>query len=652
MRPSDPTLFSSHYEKQTLLFHLQHAMDANYDRLGKLSGVAARSNSQQQISNTGSGHDGSHGGGPPRSYRIAELKGFLPLSNDGSLTGRALPSLIQSRSSTNINELKNSLARTNTYSGTSLSGKRPFGRRRSSASEERPLSSAESRDGPNHQDLEAGRRMSHYPTWASEHGDDERKDDRRMSVLHTPQMRSQRLIGNSNPRYRWGQYWKTEEELNDLPKPLRKYYERNNHLIQHYMYIDKLLDSSLPHNLIQEYNQPSNSSQGYGATAPDVPATISEEPSPGASPALNGTPHASFDGNASSDSLPNGSLKPPRVKRTPKDLYRIQEDDTTPLLGKRTSEEGEEEEIKAPDLEIEDEADSQSSVVTWAIYINMAANVVLLAMKIVVVALSSSVSVLASLVDAALDLLSTAIIWITTYLISRNDQYSYPVGRRRLEPVGVLVFSVIMMTSFVQVALEGLQKLTGPDHTVVQLTIPAIVIMVATVVVKGLCWFYCRLINNSSVQALAQDAMTDVVFNTFSIIFPLIGFYARVWWLDPLGGIILSLYVIYNWGGTSSQHIKNLTGAAANADERNILLYLTMRFAKTIKQIQGVTAYHSGDKLNCEVDIVLDEDTSLRDSHDLGESLQYVLESVPYVDRAFVHMDYAGWNLPSHMRQD
>lgn len=76
-----------------------------------------------------------------------------------------------------------------------------------------------------------------------------------------------------------------------------------------------------------------------------------------------------------------------------------------------------------------------------------------------------------------------------------------------------------------------------------------------------------------------------------------------------------------------------------------------MRFAKTIQKIQGLQAYHAGDKLNVEVDIVVDERMTLRDSHDLGESLQYVLESVPNVDRAFVHLDYAGWNLPSHMEQ-
>ena len=48
-----------------------------------------------------------------------------------------------------------------------------------------------------------------------------------------------------------------------------------------------------------------------------------------------------------------------------------------------------------------------------------------------------------------------------------------------------------------------------------------------------------------------------------------------------------------------------------------------MRFAKTIKQIQGLQAYHAGDKLNVEVDIVLDASTSLKDSHDL----RYVFSS-------------------------
>ncbi|KAL2020170.1 hypothetical protein VTK56DRAFT_8694 [Thermocarpiscus australiensis] len=462
--------------------------------------------------------------------------------------------------------------------------------------------------------------------------DDEpaRRDERRMSaILNSSHMRSMRLIGNTNPRYRWERYWKTEAELSTMRKDIRKYYERVNYLIQQYLYIDRLLDSSLPHDLLNEYNDmPASAFRGV-----EVPSTIAEGPF-----TENGEP-------------------PRKVKRTPKDIYRPTE--TTPLFSSHDAvyddDDDDDLEEGRPKPEIpwleDDPVDSDAPIVTLAIYINFAANAILLAGKLAVIISVPSVSVLASLVDALLDFLSTAIVWVTTWLIRKQDHYRYPVGRRKLESLGVLVFSIIMITSFVQVALEALQRLASPDHEIIKLGVPAISIMLGTIVIKGLCWLWCRLVNNSSVQALAADASTDVIFNAGSIAFPIVGYYARIWWLDALGGLLLSLIVIFNWSQTSFEHIRRLSGFSATADQRNILLYLTMRFAKTIKQIQGLQAYHAGDKLIVEVDIVLDASTPLKDSHDLSESLQYVLESVPIVDRAFVHVDYATYNLPTHMAQ-
>ena len=536
---------------------------------------------------------------PTATYRFGGFTGYLPLNEEAAIStrGQRLPSLIQSRSSTSLFTLQ-----------------RASPRRRAS------FHNPDDGDEESHGLLDE-RRRPHFPD----------TDPRRMSmgseILMRPEVRSMRLIGNSNPRYRWQQYYKTDEELDKMKKPIRKYYERNNYLISHYLYIDRLLDSSLPHTLMAEYDQAPQSGV-------HIPKTIAEEPQ---------TPPPEEGLSIPKNNLENGPKLDQKVKRTPKNIYKLP-DEQTPLL------EGEEE---MPDIAFgEDEGvESNSPIVTVAIYINLLANILLLIGKTIVIVLTSSLSVLASLVDAALDFLSTAIVWTTTKLIARQDQYAYPIGRRRLEPVGVLVFSIVMITSFFQVALECFQRLISDDHSIVELGIPAIAIMVSTVFIKGFCWLWCRFIKNSSVQALAQDAITDVVFNTFSIIFPLLGFYAKIWWLDALGGLLLSFYVMFNWASTSSTHVRNLCGAAATADERNVLLYLTMRFAKTIKSIQGLQAYHAGDKLNVEVDIVLAEDTNLRDSHDLGESLQYVLESVPTVDRAFVHIDYNSSNLPSHMNQ-
>ncbi|OTB08687.1 hypothetical protein M426DRAFT_316697 [Hypoxylon sp. CI-4A] len=522
-------------------------------------------------------------------------------------------------------------------------------------------------NGPNGPNDEEASLLPHSLSYSRSESDDEEHhrsqvEERRLSqLLNSSPMRSMRLIGNSNPLYKWARYWKTEEQLSTMRKPVREYYERTNYLVQQYLYIDRLLDSSLPHDLVNEYNVHHS---GYKDL--DIPTTISEEHSTAISIGNNEsrqgsdessslvTPLTNFSspqnagftatGEGNSEGL-QGLPVAKRVKRTPKDIYRATE--TTPLFAN----DDEEDKPEIPWLEDDDELDSGDQIVTTAIYVNFAANLILLAGKIAVVISVSSMSVLASLVDAVLDFLSTVIVWTTTWLISRQDSYKYPIGRRRLEPLGVLVFSVIMITSFVQVALESMSRLASPEHELIEVGIPALSIMFGTVVIKGMCWVWCRLVKNSSVQALAEDALTDVIFNIGSILFPIVGFYAKIWWLDALGGLLLSLVVIFNWSRTSAQHIKNLSGFSATADQRNILLYLAMRFANTIKQIQGLQAYHAGDKLNVEVDIILEPSTTLRDSHDLCESLGYVLESVPIVDRAFVHADYASYNLPTHMEQ-
>ncbi|KAM0343323.1 hypothetical protein ACHAPU_008644 [Fusarium lateritium] len=490
-------------------------------------------------------------------------------------------------------------------------------------------------------------------------------DERRLTqLLHGPQNRSAKLIGRSNPRYRWEQYWKPEEELSAMPKPLREYYERTNDLIQQYLYIDALLDSAIPHDLLNEYQAELDSS----AFRPvDVPDTITEEPPTSTtetSPLNGSTPASLTPGSYGTVSVkPSNSTTKLPATRTPQDIFRSS--DNLPLLQHQDHSEDEDEEPPPvlpsqgddsgprpllPWLE-DAEVDSDDPVVTLAIWINFIANGILLAGKLAVIVSVPSMSVLASLVDAVLDFLSTIIVWVTTRLISssHHDQDSYPVGRRKLEPLGVLVFSIIMITSFVQVGLQCIQRLMDPDQPILELGIPAIAIMVSTIVIKGACWVWCRVVKNSSVRALAEDAKTDVIFNTGSILFPIIGFYGRVWWLDAFGGLFLSMVVIFNWSQTSAHHVRNLSGFSAQPDERNLLLYLTMRFATAIRQIQNLRAYHAGDKLFVEVDIVLSAATPLKDSHDLSEVLTYFLESVPIVDRAFVHVDYTSYNAPTHM---
>jgi hypothetical protein len=162
----------------------------------------------------------------------------------------------------------------------------------------------------------------------------------------------------------------------------RKYYERTNSLLQQYIYIDRLLDSSLPHSLLNEYSDTPSSRTATNHENVDGPAPILE----------------------ASSSKPSAT----KVKRTPRELYRVHTEES--LLLAHEEDDG----YNGPRPEIprmeDDSVESGDRIVQIAIYINLAANAALLAGKIAVIALTSSLSVLASLVDAALDFLSTAIV--------------------------------------------------------------------------------------------------------------------------------------------------------------------------------------------------------------------------------------------------
>ncbi|WFD18169.1 hypothetical protein MCAP1_000377 [Malassezia caprae] len=294
------------------------------------------------------------------------------------------------------------------------------------------------------------------------------------------------------------------------------------------------------------------------------------------------------------------------------------------------------------------------------LYINMnlLVNLLLVTGKVVAVLSSNSVSLLASLVDSALDLVCTVVIFMTSRASayrSWHTFYKYPVGKRRLEPLGVLIFSVLMVVSFGQVLLESVNRLYGEltkSELVKDPSLPMIgvVFMLLTIVIKTVMWLMCHNHKNSSVRAIAQDSENDVMFNIVSLVFPAIGQYLGWRLLDPIGGGLLSLYIISEWVSTLADTTSKLTGKVASAQDVSRCLYLVSRFS-LVQAISGFEMYHVGDTMVAEVDVVLPLSFKLKEAHDLGEIITYCIESLTGIERAYIHLDYNPAGQSGHIGQ-
>lgn len=113
----------------------------------------------------------------------------------------------------------------------------------------------------------------------------------------------------------------------------------------------------------------------------------------------------------------------------------------------------------------------------------------------------------------------------------------------------------------------------------------------------------------------------------------------NVWWLDPLGAAGLSLFIIWDWAGTCFENITRLTGEAASDRLERKVLFMAYRFGPLVEGFKSMKCYHAGDGVCVEIDILMAENTPLSRCHDVSETLQYCLEGLNEVDRAFVTID-------------
>jgi len=297
-----------------------------------------------------------------------------------------------------------------------------------------------------------------------------------------------------------------------------------------------------------------------------------------------------------------------------------------------------------------DGRDTQSSspFSVWLIRLSLGTNVLLLVTKVAAAVLSGSLAIIASALDSLLDITSGTILYVTNHAMRRPDIYKYPVGKTRMEPLGIIVFSSMMGTIGLSVIVEAIRQFMGPEHThhLEHLNV-LVALVVLTVGAKFVLFLLCRRVKDETVQVLARDHLNDVFMNALGIMGAVLGDRVASW-IDPLTAIILAAYITRVWGATAYEHIIAMVGLSADPYYLQKLTFLSANHHPSILQVDTVRAYTFGKRLFAEVDLVLPGEMTLRDAHDIGESLQEKIESLPEIERAFVHLDYETNHRPEH----
>ncbi|KAJ1619637.1 cation efflux family-domain-containing protein [Pavlovales sp. CCMP2436] len=283
------------------------------------------------------------------------------------------------------------------------------------------------------------------------------------------------------------------------------------------------------------------------------------------------------------------------------------------------------------------------------------ANLALFLGKLYVYNECRSMAILASLVDSTIDLLAQGVLMWANRASAASD-VTYPAGRARLEPVGVVTCALLMAMASLQVIREASAELLGAWASGTTRTIDLrwldAGVMLSTVLVKTVLYFWCREVahrtSNVTVEAVAQDNLNDVLSNGIALIAALSTQLRPSFWLcDPLGALVISVYIIFSWARTGVEQVEMIVGRSADPEFLDIVRELAETHDPSVS-LDVLRAYHFGPKFLVELEIVMPEDTPLRESHDVGIELQHKIESLESVERCFVHIDYQLRDVDDH----
>ncbi|PGH15943.1 hypothetical protein AJ79_02110 [Helicocarpus griseus UAMH5409] len=285
-----------------------------------------------------------------------------------------------------------------------------------------------------------------------------------------------------------------------------------------------------------------------------------------------------------------------------------------------------------------------------AVYGSFAANVVLSILQLYGAIASGSLSLFTTMADAIFDPLSNLTLLICHKAVKRVDARKFPAGKARIETAGNIFFCFIMTAvSLILIAFSAKSLADGNHEETLGFEIPPIVAVCIAFVTKFTLFLYCWTLRNqySQVRILWEDHRNDLFINGLGILTSVGGSKLK-WWIDPMGAMILSVVISGLWLRTAYSEFQLLIGVTADTQTQQLITYISMTHSPMIQAIDTVRAYTSGPRLLVEVDIVMDRNESLMATHDVAEELQMKLESLPDVERAYVHVDFETTHKPEH----
>jgi cation diffusion facilitator family transporter len=150
-----------------------------------------------------------------------------------------------------------------------------------------------------------------------------------------------------------------------------------------------------------------------------------------------------------------------------------------------------------------------------------------------------------------------------------------------------------------------------------------------------------KKIHSPTLETTAVDNLSDVLTSSAAFV-GIIGTQLIHPLADPIGGILVAVWIFRAAFNAARENLGFLTGAGASVELREQLVAAAESIPGVIRVHHAITEY-IGPRLVVDMHINLDGNMPLNQVHAISDQVIERLEEFPEVDRAYVHIEPDDW---------
>ena len=286
---------------------------------------------------------------------------------------------------------------------------------------------------------------------------------------------------------------------------------------------------------------------------------------------------------------------------------------------------------------------NQEQIAMRVSYISILGNVLLSVFKLMAGIFAHSGAMITDAVHSASDVFSTFVVMIGIKISARASDKEHPYGHERMECVAAIVLATILCITGLGIGKNAIAKLQdGNDAGMVIPGILALVAAIVSIVVKEAMFWYtrgaARKIDSGALMADAWHHRSDALSSVGALVGIL---FARNGYpmMDAVASLIICVFIVKASYDIFKDAVDKMVDKACDEETEREL----RKFVEAQPGVLGVDLLQTrvfGNKIYVDLEICADENSTLKESHQVAEQIHDKLEiQFPKVKHIMIHVN-------------